>query len=272
MLHDIKIRELHDCIHPEDIFPDTNNRGGICYLLWDDKYNNTESINKIKIVTHEEAGKEYVDSRLLITRDLDIFIRNGKAISILDKVMPEDGTIKPLSDIISPRKPFGLEGNFVKDPGFHNSEDGLSTPIICYGKAKARGFIERSSVLSHAEWIDTWKVYMPYANNIGTELNDDNQNTFIGEPGSCCTETFLSVGHTLGLSETTAKNLSNYMRTKFARFLLSLAKISQHGTSKTYRFVPIVDFNEEWTDEKLYKKFGLSQEEINCIETSIKPM
>lgn len=272
MLHDIKIRELHDCIHPEDIFPDTNNRGGICYLLWDDKYNNTESTNKIKIVTHEEAGKKYVDSRLLITRDLDIFIRNGKAISILDKVMPEDGTIKPLSDIISPRKPFGLEGNFVKDPGFHNSEDGLSTPIICYGKAKARGFIERSSVLSHAEWIDTWKVYMPYANNIGTELNDDNQNTFIGEPGSCCTETFLSVGHTLGLSETTAMNLSNYMRTKFARFLLSLAKISQHGTSKTYRFVPIVDFNEEWTDEKLYKKFGLSQEEINCIETSIKPM
>ena len=186
--------------------------------------------------------------------------------------MPEDGTIKPLSDIISPRKPFGLEGNFVKDPGFHNSEDGLSTPIICYGKAKARGFIERSSVLSHAEWIDTWKVYMPYANNIVTELNDDNQNTFIGKPGSCCTETFLSVGHTLGLSETTAKNLSNYMRTKFARFLLSLAKISQHGTSKTYRFVPIVDFNEDWTDEKLYKKFGLSQEEINCIETSIKPM
>lgn len=119
---------------------------------------------------------------------------------------------------------------------------------------------------------DKYQEYMPYANNIGTELNDDNQNTFIGEPGSCCTETFLSVGHTLGLSETTAKNLSNYMRTKFARFLLSLAKISQHGTSKTYRFVPIVDFNEKWTDEKLYKKFGLSQEEINCIETSIKPM
>lgn len=272
MLHDIKIRELHDCIHPEDIFPDTNNRGGICYLLWDNNYNNTVSDDKVKIVTHEEAGNLYVDSRLLITRDLNIFVRNSKAISILDKVIPEDGSIKPLSDIISPRKPFGLEGSFVKNSRFHSSENGLSDPVVCYGKAKARGFIERSSVCSHVEWVDVWKVYMPYANNIGTELNDDNQNTFIGEPGSCCTETFLSVGHTLGLTEDMAKNLSDYMRTKFARFLLSLAKISQHGTSKTYRFVPIVDFNEEWTDEKLYQQFGLSQEEIHCIETSIKEM
>ena len=272
MLHDINIRELHDCIHPEDIFPDTNNRGGICYLLWDNKYNNTVNSDKVKIVTHEEDGHQFVDSRLLITRDLDIFIRNSKAISILDKVMPEDGSVKPLSDIISPRKPFGLEGNFIKSSKFHISDKGLSKPIVCYGKAKSRGFIERSSVCSHIEWADVWKVYMPYANNIGTELNDDNQNTFVGEPGSCCTETFLSVGHTLGLSEKMANNLSGYMRTKFARFLLSLAKISQHGTSKTYRFVPIVDFSEKWTDEKLYKHFGLSQEEINCIETSIKEM
>lgn len=272
MLSDHHIRELHDCLHPEDYFPDTNNRGGICYLLWDEKYNNTVNADKVKIVTHEENGNLYVDSRLLITRDLDIFIRNSKAIGILDKVMPEDGSIKPLSDIISPRKPFGLEGTFIKNSGFHTSKKGLSDPVVCYGKAKARGFIERASVCSHVEWVDAWKVYMPYANNIGTELNDDNQNTFIGEPGSCCTETFLSVGHTLKLTEDMAKNLSVYMRTKFARFLLSLAKISQHGTSKTYRFVPVVDFTEKWTDEKLYRQFGLSQEEINCIESGIKEM
>ena len=59
---------------------------------------------------------------------------------------------------------------------------------------------------------------------------------------------------------------------KFARFLLSLSKISQHGTSKTYRFVPYLDFSEEWTDEKLYEKYGLTQEEIDLIENSIKPM
>lgn len=272
MLHDIKIKELHDCIHPEDYFPDTNNRGGICYILWDGHYDNSTSSDMVKIVTHAEAGSTYIDNRMLVTRDLDIFIRNSKAITILDKVMPEDGSIKPLSEIISPRKPFGLEGNFVNDSKFCKDSSMLKDPIICYGKAKSRGFIEREDVIAHNEWIDSWKVYMPYANNIGTELNDDNQNTFIGEPGSCCTETFLSVGHTLSLTEETANNLSEYMRTKFARFLLSLAKISQHGTSKTYRFVPIVDFNETWTDEKLYKKFALTPDEISCIETSMKEM
>lgn len=113
---------------------------------------------------------------------------------------------------------------------------------------------------------------MPYANNIGTELNDDNQNTFIGEPKSVCTETFLAVGIEDNLDEAQCTNLSKYLRTKFARFLLSLAKISQHGTSKTYRFVPVVDFSEAWTDKKLYTKFGLTKEEINLIENSIKPM
>ena len=113
---------------------------------------------------------------------------------------------------------------------------------------------------------------MPYANNIGTELNDDNQNTFIGEPDSVCTETFLAVGQEDNLTEEQCINLSNYLRTKFARFLLSLSKISQHGTSKTYRFVPYLDFSEEWTDEKLYEKYGLTQEEIDLIENSIKPM
>lgn len=268
MLDDIHIEALYDCISPEDIFPNTNIRGGVCYFLWNSKYNNHSSLAKVYTM---ESGKEtVVSSRPLKVEGLDIFIRYNTALTILNKV--QDIAQSYMDSYISPRKPFGLEGNFIKDTNFHTSAEGLNESVVCYGKAKARGFIERSSVRSHLEWVDAWKVYMPYANNIGTELNDDNQNTFIGEPGSCCTETFLSVGHTLGLSEKMAKNLSNYLRTKFARFLLSLAKISQHGTSKTYCFVPIVDFNEEWTDEKLYKKFGLLQEEINFIESSIKKM
>ena len=148
----------------------------------------------------------------------------------------------------------------------------MSDPIKCYGKAKSVGYIEAQSIPAHAEWVHCWKVFMPYANNIGTELNDDNQNTFIGEPDSVCTETFLAVGQEDNLTEEQCINLSNYLRTKFARFLLSLSKISQHGTSKTYRFVPYLDFSEEWTDEKLYEKYGLTQEEIDLIENSIKPM
>ncbi len=63
-----------------------------------------------------------------------------------------------------------------------------------------------------------------------------------------------------------------YLRTRFARFLLDLAKISQHGTSKTYRFVPTQDFSRAWTDEALYAKYRLTEEEIAFIESMIKPM
>lgn len=139
-------------------------------------------------------------------------------------------------------------------------------------KIKIYWVCRKNIVSSHLEWIDVYKVYMPYANNIGTELKDDNQNTFIGIPNSVCSETFIMAGMDLNLTENSAINLSNYLRTKFARFLLSLSKTSQHGTSKTYRFVPVVDFNEEWTDEKLYKKYNLTQDEINLIENSIKSM
>ena len=173
---------------------------------------------------------------------------------------------------ISPRKPFGLDGNFIKTAQFHETTRNLKHPVKCYGKAKAQGYIEQGNIVSHGEWVKVWKVYMPYANNIGTELNDDNQNSFVGEPNSVCTETFLLAGYDLDLSREKALNLSNYLKTKFARFLLCQAKNSQHGTAKTYQFVPVVDFEKHWTDNELYAKYGLSEEEISFIDLMIKPM
>lgn len=270
MLSDVHIKELHDCLHPEEIFPDTNNRGGICYFLWDKEYDNN-SPAKMKVITHNGNGELIETVRTMRTRDLDIFIRNSNAISIIDKVVPND-EVDVMTNHISPRRPFGLDGNFVRSDDFHETAKGLTEPVKCYGKAKAVGYVEASIIPNHSEWINCWKVFMPYANNIGTELNDDNQNTFIGEPGSICTETFVAIGHEDGLNKQQCINLSNYMRTKFARFLLSQAKISQHGTSKTYRFVPVLDFSEAWTDEKLYKKYELTSDQISLIENSIKPM
>ncbi len=64
----------------------------------------------------------------------------------------------------------------------------------------------------------------------------------------------------------------SYMKTKFFRFLVLLKKNTQHATSKVYSFVPMQNFSEEWTDEKLYKKYGLTQEEIDFIESMVRPM
>ena len=269
MLDDIRISELHDFLHPEELFPNTNNRGGVCYFLWSREHDNTN--NPPTIVTHNGGGETSSANRPLRTRGLDMFVRNSNAISIIEKVLP-DGTEDTIEKHISPRKPFGLDGNFIKTADFHANMDDLTKPVKCYGKSKSVGYVERDNVRNHQAWIDVYKVFTPYANNIGTELNDDNQNTFVGEPGSICTETYLAIGMDLNLSKEASANLSNYLRTKFARFLHSLAKISQHGTAKTYRFVPLVDLSKNWTDQELFLEYKLSDEEISLIESSIKDM
>ena len=53
---------------------------------------------------------------------------------------------------------------------------------------------------------------------------------------------------------------------------MGLAKITQDATSKVYQFVPMQDFTKPWTDEELYAKYGLTQEEIDFIESMIRPM
>lgn len=270
MLNDIHIKELHDCLHPEEIFPNTNNRGGICYFLWDNSYNNEEP-NNTKIVTHNGNGEITEVMRPLKTRGLDFFVRNSSALSILDKVIPSADT-DTISLHISAAKAFGLRTFFVNDERFKPDYSGLKEPIKCYGRGGKIGFVEKEYISAHMEWISNWKVYIPESNNIGTELNDDNQNCFVGAPGSVCTETFVVAGADLSLTENMANNLSTYLKTKFARFLHSMAKISQHGTGKTYRFVPVVDFTKEWTDERLYRKYGLTQAEIDLIESSIRSM
>lgn len=80
---------------------------------------------------------------------------------------------------VSSRKPFGIDGAFVKNNEYKSTALGLNEPIMCFGKAKKVGFVEQAQVTMHEEWINKWKVYLPYANNIGTELNDDNQNAFV---------------------------------------------------------------------------------------------
>lgn len=268
MLTDTHISILHDYPNTSDCFPGVNIRGGICYFLWDREYNNANMLTKV--ITHVD-DVEYTVNRKLKYNDLDIFLRYNQSIQILEKVMTiaKSDTIMR---IVSSRKPFGLSTDFVKTKDYHSNTEGIISPVICYGKGKTQGYIEKMYVLAHKEWIERYKVFVPRANNIGTELNDDNLNTFVGYKNEICTESYIVIGADMNYSELQCRNLSNYLRTKFARFLHSLAKVSQDATAKTYRFIPIQDFSKPWTDEELYAKYGLTQEEIDFIESMIKPM
>lgn len=277
MLNDNSIVELHDFLTPEDVFPNTNNRGGICYFICD--INKAEP--EVKVVTNKNSKVISKTNRKLLIEGIDIFVRDSLGIEIIERIFSK-GDIKSLDSVISSRKPFGLDGNFIKSESFKIDDSCLNEPVKCYGKSNTSGFVEKNIINKNEDWINVWKVFTPYANNIGTELNDDNQNSFLGEPNSICTETFLVIGAEINLTEKSANNLSIYIRTKFSRYLHSLAKISQHGTKQTYKFVPMQDFTSssdiDWTksieeiDEQLFEKYGLTENERNHIKTSIKEM
>lgn len=268
MLEDKHISRLDDFLNPETIFPNTNIRGGLCYFLWDINYNSKESLTRV--VTHGISGIVADKMRQLKTNNFDMFIRNYEAISIIEKVKAKD--FNSIAHHISARKPFGFATDFIKDASFKTSPETLNSPVLCYGKGMCVGYVERNQIKTHQDWIDKWKVLIPRANNIGTELNDDNLNSFICAPGEVTTESYLVVGADLNLDEKKCLNIKCYLSTKFARFMHSMAKSSQDATSKTFIFVPIQDFSKPWTDEELYNKYELDIFEREYIESMIKPM
>jgi hypothetical protein len=280
MLADPCVRELHDFPTPEKVFPETNNRGGVCFFLRDSNYDSAEAGGTL-VLTREGQDVIFETTRPLNTFGLGIFLRDSKGVEIVEKVTNHARFVS-FEEQVSARRPFGLDGSIVSSPEFHDTSLGLTDPVRCYGKSRRVGYVRRALIRTHVDWIERWKVMTTYANNIGTELNDDNQNAFVAAPGSVCSETFIVMGVGLDLSEESAGRLVAYLKSKFARFLHGSAKVSQHGTKGTYRFVPQVDVSAESTfdwsvpseqiDEQLFDMYELTQDEREHIRNSIKPM
>ena len=132
------------------------------------------------------------------------------------------------------------------------------------------GYIEREKVTKSSHLIDYWKVMVPQAFNGGDAL----PHQIVGKPliapsPSVCTQSFLFFYIS---SEEEAKSILSYYKTRFFRFLVSLRKITQHATHATYSWVPMQSWDQEWTDEALYEKYGLTDEEIAFVEKIVRPM
>jgi len=131
------------------------------------------------------------------------------------------------------------------------------------------GLIEES-IPKNVEYIDKYKVIIPRSGNPGGTILGKPK---ISEPGSCCSNTYVIALLPDGMGqEQVANNIVSYLYTNFLRFLVSLKTSTQDIPPKAYTFVPMQDFSEPWTDEKLYKKYGLTEEEIAFIESMIRPM
>ena len=117
--------------------------------------------------------------------------------------------------------------------------------------------------------LNKYKLFIPKAWGVGNAAKDW-LNPFIPDDNAVCTETYLMVGPFDTLNE--AQNCLKYTQTRFFHLMVSFIKSTQNTMQKAYEAVPMQDFTEEWTDEKLYKKYGFSDEEIAYIEAAIKPM
>ena len=85
-----------------------------------------------------------------------------------------------------------------------------------------------------------------------------------------CNESYLVIGPFKDKTE--CDNVMSYIATKFFRFLVLLKKNSQNAAKGVYQLVPQQDFSKPWTDEELYKKYGITEDEIAFIDSMIRPM
>ena len=252
MLKDNHLTHLVDYFDSTECFPGIDLSGGVCYFLWcRDKVGKCE-------VTSIRQGKRSILTRPLLERGCDTFIRFNESVSILNKV--HKNNFVSIENIISARKPFG---DITPD-----TTSGKGILVYAYPR---NGYISKTKVIQNNHWIDKYKVYVAKAyGERGAFPYLVLGKPFIGEPSTCCTETYLVIG-TFDSREQ-AENLISYIKTRFFRFFVLYKKNTQNAARGVYSLVPMQNLDEIWTDEKLYDKYGLTEEEISFIESMIRPM
>lgn len=143
---------------------------------------------------------------------------------------------------------------------------------------RAYKYVKRSYLVDN-DYIDTYNLFIPEANNSG-KYGETLTEPTISYPGDGAADTFLSAGQFLSKSE--PERLIKYIKTKFFRALLGIRKVTQHCPPSVWKMVPLQDFTDssdiDWTksipeiDKQLYAKYGLDEKEIAFIESHVKEM
>lgn len=255
MLSDKRMRRIADYPKLYEGFPGVKIRGGISYFLWDREHSGACEVQTIwDGQPTGPAVARHLDA-------YDILVRRNEAVSILEKVRAKGE--KTLDARVSSGKPFGLRTFFHGNP----DKKGLKKPVKLFGSQRV-SYVERKDIPANPEWIEEWKVLMTAVQGTSAAVETKFlSKPIIAEPGTACTETYLVAGH-FDL-EIEASNYAKYLRSRFVRFLVSLRKATQHATRDVYAFVPDLPLKQEWTDTKLYKRYGLTTDEIAFIESQV---
>ncbi len=258
MLNDSRISRIVDFENASDVFPGVDIAGGICYFLWERDYQGPCEVTNIS------EGERVVSVRRL--NEFEIFIRQSRAVPIVRKVIASnEAGGRFLSDVVSASKPFGIR-TFYKP-----KEEGVPCWFIQRIGLK---YAAESDITDEFGLLDKWKLLIPPAPIAGqTDFSRPiafyyEANTRIAQPGECCTESWLVAC----AFPTKAEVLSfkSYLFTKTVRFLLLQTVISQHVTKQNFRYVPdLGKYEGDYSDEMLIKKWGITDEEWNFIDSRI---
>ena len=267
MLNDNHICTLVDFDDSRDCFPTVDIAGGVCYFLWNSKYNGSCEIISV-----------HGDTRVSVVRPLgehETFVRDTIALQVIKKVQSEH----MLDDIVFSRKPFGFSSFY------EGTKDHFEGAVELFG-SKGISYVHREDVSTNYDLIDRWKLIMSKtaAEHAG-QADKNGQRRVLSrievlKPGAICSETYLLL-NTFD-DEQSAINMQTYMKTRFVRFLLSTILLTQNIAKDKFKFVPLQDFTSssdiDWSksieeiDEKLFDKYGLEDAERAFIRRMIKPM
>ena len=251
MIKDKKLKKITYFENSSFVFPTVDIRGGVCFLYWDKTYKGETIIDNGKKIEETDISK------------WDIIVPHTEAHSILNKVLEKSDRF--VSEVVWPRKPFGLPGNYFSRNQLDNSKSDKFVECLSVGKKINK--IPRKSIPTNIDKIDEYQVAFPEASGGGKGRRDQilprPKHFFILEKGQISTETY-SIAHSF-TNKQEAENFLSFLRTNFARFLLGLRKPTQHTKRETFAWIPLLNTKHLWTDEKLFEHFNINSEEQKYI-------
>lgn len=259
----------------QEVFPSVDIKGGVAVTI----YNKNEKYKPVHIFTAISELTTILDKVLPLTKNsLSEIITNRGIYKYSDlpyKEYPE--TMKKTTDRRIAPSAFERMPELFTEEKPQNGYEYVQILGNIKNERVYRWF--RKDYIAETENLEVYKVLVPKANGSGA-IGEVLSTPLIGSPLIGFTETYISIGSTHNENE--AKAILKYVKTKFARTMLGVLKVTQNNPKETWAYVPMQDFTEnsdiDWSksipeiDKQLYAKYNLDESEIAFIESMIKPM